>query len=172
MILGDRLRRMRTVTWLMTGADREARRDGIALPARAEHALLSALALSDGSARRVLERVGADPDALRAAIGAARAAGAGAGDGAPSAFGYASASAESVLADALALSRSHRPAAFGGAHVVAAVAQLERAGVLTAALRAIGVERDALSTAAREELRSRQVRPAGRSAQRVLGRSS
>ena len=57
---------VRTIAALCTGAEAEARRDGQCLPG-AEHLLLSALALPDGSARRSFERVGAQPDGLRTA---------------------------------------------------------------------------------------------------------
>jgi hypothetical protein len=64
--LRNPVRDMRTIKTLMTGAEAEALEAGESVPG-AEHLLLSALALPDGSARRAFERVGADPDELRAA---------------------------------------------------------------------------------------------------------
>src|SRR5687767_10675111 len=69
MKLTKRVRDVRTINMLLTGAEAEARRAGESLPG-AEHLLLSAIALPDGSARRAFERVGADPDRLQAAIAA------------------------------------------------------------------------------------------------------
>ncbi len=54
---------------LFTGAEDEARRAGEAEPG-AEHLVLAALELPDGSARRAFENVGADPDEFRVALGA------------------------------------------------------------------------------------------------------
>ena len=62
-----RFKDAKTLCTLIEGADQKAHANGEEKPG-AEHFLLSALDLSDGSARRVFERLGADPDALHKAI--------------------------------------------------------------------------------------------------------
>ncbi len=69
MGLKSPVRDIRTINRLLGGAEAEARRKGESLPG-AEHLLLAALALPEGSARRAFERVGADPDRLADAIAA------------------------------------------------------------------------------------------------------
>lgn len=58
-----RLKDMGTITALNLGAETIARKCGEEKPA-AEHFLLSALDLPDGTARRVFERLGVNPDEL------------------------------------------------------------------------------------------------------------
>lgn len=60
-------RDVRTINALLTGAEREARRGGDALPGP-EHLLLSALDLADGTAALALGRFGVDGAALHAAL--------------------------------------------------------------------------------------------------------
>jgi len=62
-----RIRDIGTINALCSGAEKQAHENGEAFPG-AEHFLLAAMALPDGTARRAFERVGADPDTLRAAI--------------------------------------------------------------------------------------------------------
>ena len=62
-----RFRDMGTIKALCEGAERHANLAGQKEPG-AEHFVLAALDLPDGSARRVFERVRADPDGYRAAI--------------------------------------------------------------------------------------------------------
>jgi ATP-dependent Clp protease ATP-binding subunit ClpA len=63
-----RIQDMKTIGKLISGADEQAHISGEEEPG-AEHYLLSALKMSDGSARRVFERVGADSDKFHEAIG-------------------------------------------------------------------------------------------------------
>ena len=167
MKLTKRVRDVRTIDKLLTGAEAEARRAGESLPG-AEHLLLSAIALPDGSARRSFERVGADPDRLQAAIAAQHAdalrgigieppddAALDAASGselpdAPRAF-RSNASARSAFQEASKLARSGGSSGLLGAHVVAAVAQMEH-GTQSRALTALGIDRAALAAAAREEI--------------------
>ncbi len=58
---------MRTIKKLLTDAEVEARAMGEAEPG-AEHLLLAALELPDGTARRAFERLDVDPTRLRSAI--------------------------------------------------------------------------------------------------------
>ena len=66
-LIKTRFTDMRTIRTLLEGAEAEAGRAGESTPG-AEHLLLAALELPDGTARRAFERVGADPSALRQAI--------------------------------------------------------------------------------------------------------
>lgn len=166
MRLKNPVRDIRTISALLTGAEAEALATGDATPG-AEHLLLSALALSDGSARRAFESVGADADQLRSAIAAQHAqallaigidpASDGAidlsTDDAPSARGVfrATASGQSAFQAAVALAKEHRGTRLVGAHVVVAVAQMEH-GTAARTLRAMGVDRHTLATAGRREL--------------------
>lgn len=63
----QRLKDMRTLHLLFTRAEHHARAQGQPQPG-AEHFLLAAIDLPEGSARRAFERVGVDPSALPAAI--------------------------------------------------------------------------------------------------------
>lgn len=63
----QRFRDMGTIKALSFGAEKLANADGQKEPG-AEHFVLSALALPDGSARKAFLRVNADPDSFRAAI--------------------------------------------------------------------------------------------------------
>ena len=65
--LQHRFQSMRTLSRLCTGAEAHARASGQAAPG-AEHFLLAAIDLPDGSARRALESVGVAPAAVRDAI--------------------------------------------------------------------------------------------------------
>lgn len=67
MGLRDRIHDIRTMHTLFTAAETEAQRMGEDA-AGAEHLVLAALDLPDGSARRALHRVGSDADGFRAAV--------------------------------------------------------------------------------------------------------
>lgn len=162
MKLDNRMRDVRTIRTLLTGAEAAAHAAGDSAPG-AEHLLLSALALPDGSAARAFERVGADPGQLRAAIAAQHADAlrsigieppddaALAGD-MPTATGVyrSNASARSAFQTASKMARSAESPRFVGAHVVAAVAAMEH-GSAARALTVMGIDRGALADAAREE---------------------
>ena len=159
MSLRSKVRDARTIRALLEGAEAEARRAGEALPG-AEHLLLSALALPDGTARRAFERAGADPDGLRSAIEAQHAqALRGVGIEAPEidapepeAGGgpfRATASGRAAFRAASELARAD--GGLLGAHVVVAVAGIEH-GTAPRALAQLGVERAELAAAARDEL--------------------
>lgn len=168
MKLGNPVREIRTIKTLLSGAEAEARRAGEAVPGP-EHLLLASLALPDGSARRAFEHVGADPDALRPAIAAQhaealRALGitsvsdealdAAALDAMPSAKGVfrATAPAQAAFRAAVDLAKTDKPSRLVGAHVVAAVAEIEH-GTAPRTLHAMGIDRHALALAARQELK-------------------
>jgi ATP-dependent Clp protease ATP-binding subunit ClpA len=158
-------REMRTIKNLLSGAERESRRGGDDLPG-AEHLLVAAVDLPDGTAARALGRFGIDADSLRAALEQVHAdALAGAGvqapgpvDAAADVASLAPASgvfrstpqAQQVFRDAVALSKSSTPSRLLGAHVVAAVCALEH-GTAARALSALGLDRSDLRAAALDE---------------------
>lgn len=163
MRIKNAFRDMRTIRTLLEGAEAEANRSGEPEPG-AEHLLLAALELSDGSARRAFERIGADPDALRQAIEHSHAealrsvsidADAGpeaAVSAAPRAKGIyrSNGSAQSAFQAAGQLARSTRRQLIG-AHVVLAITDMEH-GTAIRAVRSLGIDIDALAAAARDEL--------------------
>lgn len=65
--LRSRAAAMKTISQLLREAEEIARRSGLARPA-AEHLVLAALELPDGTARRVFERLGATGDDFGAAL--------------------------------------------------------------------------------------------------------
>lgn len=159
----DRLKgEFHTIRQLLEGAERMAQESGEAHPG-AEHLLLSALALPDGTARRAFERLGANPDNLQSAI-AAQHADALRAVGierdpieavlpAPGARGVflSTPSAQTAFRRAVELSKHPKPRRLLGAHVVAAVAEMER-GTVARTLRRMGLDRQQLAAAARDEL--------------------
>ncbi|MGD9694617.1 MAG: Clp protease N-terminal domain-containing protein [Thermoleophilia bacterium] len=156
---------MRTVGRLLEGAEGHARRAGEDPPG-AEHLLLSALDLPDGSARAAFEAVGADPGDLPDAIAAQhadalRAVDIDAPDDEPDppaaeeprrgrgAF-RSTGAAQTAFREAVRLSK---PGHLRGGHVVAAVAWMER-GTAVRALDRMGIERAALARAAMDAARA------------------
>ncbi len=168
MKLKNPIKDMRTIKSLLLGAEDQARAAGESQPG-AEHLLLSALELPEGSARRAFERAGADPDELRTAIerqhaDALRAI----GIESPIDDAHAADRPEGERGEGLYRSKAPLQSAFQaagelardegtslrGAHVVIAVADMEH-GTAARALRTMGVDREALAVAAREELAPR-----------------
>ena len=153
---------VQTIKQLLEGAERLAQQSGDSLPG-AEHLLLAALALPDGTARRSFERLGVDPDDLPSAIAAQH-------DDALRAVGIevkvkdlpvpapekrgvylSTPSAQTTFKRAVDLSGKPKPRRLRGAHVVLAVAEMER-GTVVRALTRMGVDREKLAAAARDEL--------------------
>ena len=168
---------MRTIKKLLTDAETEARAMGVAEPG-AEHLLLASIGLPDGSARRAFDRVGADPDGLRAAMVDEQAqALVGIGLHAAQARSLstptpldppegrgayrAAVSAQEAFQAASALAAKDGRFKLCGAHVVVAVAQSEH-GTAARVLQLLGVDRDALVAAAHEELEALRAGTAGR----------
>ena len=164
MKLKTRLTDVRTINTLLTGAQAQAHRAGEEQPG-AEHLLLSALDLPDGSARRAFERIGADPDAFRTAVAASH-------DDALTLVGIEplpddvldaglplaahgvfqmNASGRAAFQTAGRLARADSHAGLTGAHIVVAVAQMEH-GTAARALRHMGVDPAALLEAANTEI--------------------
>ncbi|MBC7560170.1 MAG: Clp protease [Dermatophilaceae bacterium] len=154
---GSALTDITTINALLTGAENEARQCGQVVPG-AEHLLISALALPDGTARRTFERVGADPDQFHKAISALRVAalcslGHGSADStAPaSALPPATTTAQGAFQVAVRLSKATKPSQLLGGHVILAICQMEQ-GSSAQALSTMGIDRAMLRAAAYEEL--------------------
>ena len=163
------LKDMRTIKQLLTDAERISREMGEEEPG-AEHLLLAAIRLPDGSAARALGSMGIDADRIRAALleeqadalvavgvpretadrlAAPEPLGPG---GAPRLYGAGPTAREAFrTAGDLARSTKQRLA---GAHVVAAVATMER-GTVARVLERLGADRTRLADAAARELGSR-----------------
>lgn len=157
---------MRTIKRLLADAERIAREMGEEEPG-AEHLLLSALDLPDGTAARALAAVGVDAERMRSALrdeqadalvtaGVPRATAESMAEptplgsaGAPLIY-HAGPSARAVFQEAGRLARSSKQR-LAGAHVVLAVAGLER-GTLPRVLERMGVGQEQLADAARAEI--------------------
>ena len=164
--LKQRWQDMRTIADLSKDAERRALQAGQRHPG-AEHYALAALDLADGSARRVFQRIGADPEAYRAALAnrhaeALSAMGLDAVDamdaGARSAPGKAGKLFDAqpsgqVLMQTLSVVQRRLPAPLCGAHILLAVAGM-RLSAAGRALGAINVDPQALGHAAEDELRA------------------
>lgn len=158
--LQHRFQSMRTLSRLCTSAEAHARARGQAAPG-AEHFLLAAIDLPDGSARRAFESVGADPTAVGDAIEQQyRDALQGTGLNVPlpdapvlaptvSGLYRAQASGQEVM-QALARSRKEQGGPLLGAHVVAVVAAMSQ-GVAARTLRAMGIDTGQLAAAAKAQ---------------------
>jgi ATP-dependent Clp protease ATP-binding subunit ClpA len=151
----------------MKAAEVEARADGV--HTSAEHLVLAALDLPEGSAQRALERVGHTPDDYRRAIArqhadALRAIGIDVGDETAFARGRSAAgngkgpyrttaNARTLFDTVSELARADKDAPLSGAHVMRALCDLEH-GTAAHALEKLGVDRAELAAAAEAELRA------------------
>jgi ATP-dependent Clp protease ATP-binding subunit ClpA len=160
--LRRRVADMRTIAALCRAAERHALEDQQREPG-AEHFLLAALDLPDGTARQAFQQVGADPAGLRPAIqsqyqDALRSVGIerelpAMEPAAPLPGAYQAAASGQALMRALTDGRAeHGP--LRGAHVVAAAAGF-RHGVVARSLRAMHVDPAALRSAAESLARPR-----------------
>lgn len=160
-----RIRDIKTISKLITGADEQAHLNGEEEPG-AEHFLLSALLLPDGTARRVFERIGTDPEQFQFAIKQQY-------SDALSAIGIdtkmmndepepvtpnrmlhnAKPSGQALMKELYALKSHDKDKPLLGAHVVEVVAQMKQ-GVAARSLKAMGVDHELMVSAAREELDS------------------
>lgn len=159
--LQRRIADMRTLSALCRGAERHANADGQKEPG-AEHFVLAALELPDGSADKALQRLGTDPSRFREAISqqyrdALEAVGLGgalpaSAPVAPSTGVYRTGASAQTLVQRLAeWPRSSPRERLSGAHVLAVAATADQ-GVAARAFRSMGVDLDALRTAARAEI--------------------
>nr|WP_296021119.1 Clp protease N-terminal domain-containing protein [uncultured Acidovorax sp.] len=156
----DHFQSLSTLKQLCTGAENHARTQGHSAPG-AEHFLLAALDLPDGSARRAFERLGQDPGAVPAAIEQQyrdALQGLGLGNALPAAAPataepprlYRAQPSGEALMQALARSRKAQSGPLRGAHIVALVADMPQ-GVAARTLKAMGLDAARLATAARAE---------------------
>jgi len=154
---------MKTLIKLCEGSEKYATENG-ATEVGAEHYLLAAIDLPDGSARRVFERLDVDPDSLLNAINQQY-------SDALSKLGFDPASIESVMDDPEPVKKTllfpasasgkdvmkrleekrkeHLP--LKGAHVVKVIAETEY-GVVIRALRVLNITPERLSEAVQHEL--------------------
>jgi ATP-dependent Clp protease ATP-binding subunit ClpA len=162
-----RFRDIKTIGKLIPGADKEANMLGEEKPG-AEHFVLSALNLSDGTAKRIFERFDIDSGKLRDAIKTQYSE-------ALSSVGISQEAtkidpepivSEKVLHDSqpsgqnlmkslYALKKEDSEHPLIGAHVIIVAAAIEY-GVVPRVFRVLGVDRELLAKAAREELDSIQ----------------
>jgi len=162
-----RIQDMKTISKLISGADKQANVRGEEEPG-AEHYLLSALDLPEGSAKRVFERIGIDPNKLNDAIGkqyseALKAIGIDADsidfEAEPMKtermFHNSKPSGQAVMKELYALKKKDKKKPLLGAHVIGVVASMEH-GVAARALREMGVEQAAITKAVNDELESFQ----------------
>lgn len=163
--LKQRFRDAKTISTLCSVAERYANASGEEEPG-AEHFVLAALDLPDGSARRAFARLGADPARFGAAIEVQY-------QQALQCVGIDSKVLQEVAADAISARRGlYHAQASGqelmqrmaadrrsdssmlcGAHVLIAASASEH-GVVPRALRAMGIDSQRLAAAARAEIQS------------------
>ena len=157
----QRMADMRTITALCAAAERHANADGQTDPG-AEHFMLAALELPDGTAHNAFRRLGADSTRFRDAVAqqysdALETIGLRAVIPPPSPVGrnpglyHARASAEILVKQLSAWPRASAKERLTGAHVIA-VAAAGKQGVAVRALRSMGVDLVALGDAARAEI--------------------
>lgn len=161
-MFAGKLAEMATIKEVLTSAESLAYEMGDKEPG-SEHLLLAAIDMADGLARRTFEQVGADPDGFATAIvrqheAALAAAGIEsapkppthipASDRKPMNLGP---SARSAFQRATKLVKEFRPAPFGSAHVVIAVAEQEQ-GTAVRALTGMGIDPSRLRAAAVAQL--------------------
>jgi ATP-dependent Clp protease ATP-binding subunit ClpA len=163
-MLKARAAAVKAIAGLLTQAEEIARRRGAELPA-AEHLVLAALQLPDGTAARALERLGSSAAAFGAALDAQEAEaldriGVHADDdrirselpppGEPRGLYRSEPSAQELFQAAGDDARRERDS-FVGAHVLRAAAALDH-GPTARALRRMGIERTELQQAASAEI--------------------
>ena len=157
------IREFRTVRTLLSTAERIARAGGDEQPG-AEHLLLAAFELPDGTARRAFDDLGVSPDDLPAAIadqhrdalasvGIAAPLEADAPAPLPEPGGVyrTQPSAQVVFQRAVEISGTPPPRHLRGAHVLMAIGELEH-GTAPRALRRLGIDRERLRVAAERAL--------------------
>lgn len=157
---------MSTIKALCLTAEKHANADGHKEPG-AEHFVLAALESPDGTARKAFEQINADPSGFRAAIAqqhtdALKAVGIDLQPGAVGAGGpavavpptgayQAQASAQTMMKQLATLQKANAGAPLLSAHVLVAVAAAQH-GVAIRALKAMGVDPQALADAAAVEI--------------------
>lgn len=157
-----RFRDMKTLSKLISGADEQANMSGEENPG-AEHYVLSALNLEDGSAKRVFEKFGADGKKFREAVNQQY-------TDALSSIGISSEatdiapepiesnkmlhnsqpSGEELMKSLYAIRQTDKDRPLVGAHVISVAAEMEH-GVVARALKVMGIDREQLAKLAKDE---------------------
>lgn len=169
--LRARLAAMKTIKQLLEAAERIAAERGGRRPS-AEHLVLAALELPDGSAARTFERLGRSPGAFAVALDDQEAedlrrVGVEApletiraqvpAPGAPVGV-YRSEPSAQQLFQIVAEDARHHDEGLTGAHVLRAAATVEH-GVVARTLRRIGIDREDLRSASTDEIEDRHAGP-------------
>ncbi|MCG7984968.1 MAG: Clp protease N-terminal domain-containing protein [Candidatus Thiodiazotropha lotti] len=154
---------MRTVSKLIAGADKQASLLGEERPG-AEHFVLSALKLEDGTARRAFEKLGTNSGKFQAAveqqysealssIGIHQASLAIQPEPieASNIFHESQASGQELMKKLFALKQKDKQYPLLGAHVLCAVADMEH-GVVSRAFKIMGIKSEHLIRSANEEI--------------------
>lgn len=158
-----RIQDMQTINKLIPGANDAAQLMG-EKDAGAEHFLLSALNLPDGSAKRVFERLGTNAEKFKKAVNqqyknALTSVGIDVDilDGSPSpienkTFNTSKPSGVAVMKDLYQLKSKDKDRLLLGAHVIGVVAR-KKHGVTARAFKEMGLKRDEILLAVEQELR-------------------
>lgn len=170
--LRTRLAAMKSIKQLLEAAERIAAERGGRTPS-AEHLVLAALALPDGTAARTFERLGRSPGTFAVALDEQEAEDLGRvgveapleairgqvpAPGAPVGVYRSEPSAQQLFQLVAEDARRHGEG-LTGAHVLRAAADLDH-GVVARALRRIGIDREELRSAATDEIERRRARQA------------
>jgi len=160
-----RFRDMKTISKLISGADEQANISGEEKPG-AEHYVLSALNLEDGSAKRVFEKAGADASKFRESVkqqysDALNSIGISseATDIAPEPiepnkmFHNSQPSGQELMKSLYAIKQRDKDRPLAGAHVISVAAEMEH-GVVARALKVMGIDREQLAKLAKDECES------------------
>lgn len=161
-----RLQDMKTIGKLISGADEQAHIAGKQEPG-AEHFVLSALSLEDGTAKRVFQKIGVDADRFRNAINqqysdALRTIGisnvAYDMDQEPveqnTMLHTSQPSGQALMKSLYAIKSQDKDRPLLGAHVIRVAAELER-GIVARAFSVMDIDRGQLAKIAQEELELR-----------------
>ena len=160
-----RFQDMKTISKLMTGADEHAHLNGKEEPG-AEHFVLSALNLEDGSAQRVFEKMDADADTFKEAINQ-QYSDALASIGIESEveispdpiksgkmFHNAQPSGQALMKALYALKQNDKDRPLLGAHVLSVAAEMEQ-GIVARAFKVMGIDKEKLTPLIQRELSAR-----------------
>ncbi|WP_103654362.1 Clp protease N-terminal domain-containing protein [Agarilytica rhodophyticola] len=157
-----RFRDMKTISRLITGADEQAHISGEEMPG-AEHFVLSALNLEDGSAKRVFDKIGIDTEKFKNAINQQYA-------NALASIGIdnklipeplesnkilhnAQPSAQELMRSLYTLKKSDKLRPLLGVHVINAASKIEQ-GIVARAFKILAIDKEKLNYLIKEELES------------------
>lgn len=163
-----RIQDIKTLGGLIPNAEKQANLMGEEQPG-AEHFLLAAFALSDDTAKKAFERIGANPEQFKAAIQQQyKQALSAIGMDSPlvtnapktiisdKIFRSSKPSGKAVMQQVYALKQKDKNKPLLGAHIVAVITQIEH-GITPRSLQVMGIKQDELLKAAQEEINAYQV---------------